>query len=664
MKRIMEMEEKDVAVKKTGGVLVPMGEKGEDGSDQIQLSRIQKAIMKLVFYLGLSTRMFGGGGTGKSVLIRAIREFYQKKCLPILVCAPTGIAAQNVGGSTIHTLFRLPPTAMDPEIKVELESMNEVYKQVLRQSAAIVVDETSMARVDLMDKVDSMLQQLMGNHIPFGGKQMILVGDNCQLPPVVKEEEKDDLLTKYGSGWYFAAPGYADNHWITIELTENFRQRDPLEQEILARLRIGDIDQELVDRLNEICYKEIPADHPYPIMSPTNKEVKDRNKEKYETLDPATERVYRCPYSPALADYNVDCNLKLRVGAKVLFVQNDSQKRWVNGTLGVVTELLDECVMVDIDGIINQVDPVEFARRHYELVDGKIELIKTDVTHQYPLRLGWAATIHKVQGMTFDGAYLALKDKAFIFGQIYVAVSRVRSLKNLWFSRKLELDEIKVDRQAIQMMLDAIQEEQERGYVDALLNDMDHLEYVREMVLKSVHFKDDVIYTSGYGAALAGILIGTRNYKLQITCRELNPHYVDVFNRFAMEFGTANIRIVEPEENVYDNFDIMVDMDTLVDMDIKKDQNGKDDYTASFKKISGFYFSKINHGGRLLFCERTTVKDWKKRIKALTSSMGKKSISTTLETKRICENSTGKQEYVCYRFLINKPYDLPDRPLI
>lgn len=390
----------------------------------------------------------GKAGTGKTTFLRRLRQECPKQ---MAVVAPTGVAAINAEGVTIHSLFQLPPQVFipSPEARKQLfsEMQMRAHKQrVLRNLELLVIDEVSMVRSDLLDTIDAVLRHYkhMPNH-PFGGVQVLVIGDLFQLSPVAREEEWRIMQDYYTGPYFFQALVFQQLRPIYIELDHVFRQTNIDFVEILNQVRNNSLTAHSLQMLNARYQPDFQADEQseyYITLSTHNRKVDAINQHHFESL---SGKVYR--YSASIKDtfpesmYPMDEVLTLRLGARVMFTKNDSsaEKRYYNGKLGIVSHLTDKTITVTCDGE----KPIDVQRETWEnlryVAQAGSETIHAEVIgsfSHYPLRLAWAITIHKAQGLTFDRVVIDAAD-AFAAGQVYVALSRCRQLEGIVLLTKI-----------------------------------------------------------------------------------------------------------------------------------------------------------------------------------------------------------------------------------
>ncbi|MCH2044072.1 MAG: DEAD/DEAH box helicase [Saprospiraceae bacterium] len=392
----------------------------------------------------------GKAGTGKSTLLRFFRSKTRKK---IVVLAPTGIAALNIGGQTIHSFFGFPPR---PLTRKELGKRRN--HRLFKALDMIIIDEVSMVRADLLDTIDLFLRINGRNqHLPFGGIQMVFFGDLFQLPPVVATPEEAQLFqTKYESPYFFSAKVLEQDDFPIqmVELSEVYRQANRRFIRLLDAVRLNKIDYDDLMELNE-RYEEKQEDQDYYItLSARNAQVDEINKQRLAELH-TEEFSYIAKITGDFNTLPAETPLKLKLGAQVMFLKNDAKKRYVNGTIGKICYIDDDVIKVEIltpDGLVEiiTVEPFEWEVVRHELNEkGEIATRVVGTFTQYPLRLAWAITIHKSQGKTFDRIIIDLGKGAFEYGQTYVALSRCRTLDGIVLSRPLKPQDVMTDERIV-----------------------------------------------------------------------------------------------------------------------------------------------------------------------------------------------------------------------
>ncbi len=399
-------------------------------------NREQQLAFDLVENTNSSFFLTGRAGTGKTTFLHNVQQMVDKQFITL---APTGVAAILAGGDTIHSFFGLPMEACMPGT---CGKMNEQKILTLLHADTIIIDEVSMVRCDVMDAIDYTMRKSLRNNLPFGGKQMIFVGDMFQLPPVVKNgPEKDFLEDFYRTKDFFFYKSYAISRMrlVKIEFKKVYRQEDTSFLRILENVRMNRITPEDVRLLNSRVCVPSKDDGMVITLASVNKTADSINLQHLEEID-SEEFVYEGVINGNFEEkrFPVEQKLRLKVGAQVMFTRNDPQRRWANGTLGHVTKLASDEITVMLDsGEEYPVPCCSWESVSYEY-DGQEKKLKKEVTGmftQYPLKLAWAITVHKSQGMTFDKLSLDLSRGMFAAGQLYVALSRVRTLDGLFLSK-------------------------------------------------------------------------------------------------------------------------------------------------------------------------------------------------------------------------------------
>jgi len=392
----------------------------------------------------------GGAGTGKSTFIRELRARFPEK--QSIVLAPTGVAALNAGGQTIHSFCHLPLRPVLPEdVRVEKE---EEYLKVIEALQLLIIDEISMVRADVLDGVDAFLRLNRKSELPFGGVQIVLVGDLFQLPPVVTPRDAGLIMQLYPTPHFFAARCLKGLKFFPVELEIVYRQKDASFAALLACIRDGAGVTDAVGRLNQSCVgRELTGRH--LILVPTRKAAAEENDARLAALT-GKPRTYEAVCEGTFVKAGDDRlpapqHLLLKPDAQVMFVRNDGERRWVNGTVGMVTSLHDGRVVVELDnGISHDVEPIEWQDIRYAL-DEKTKTIVEEVAGtfiQFPLMPAWAVTIHKAQGLTLARVLVDLARGAFAEGQVYVALSRCQTMEGLSLRRPVRASEVRCSEAA------------------------------------------------------------------------------------------------------------------------------------------------------------------------------------------------------------------------
>ncbi|TCL76556.1 PIF1-like helicase [Hydrogenispora ethanolica] len=402
------------------------------------------------------TFISGKAGTGKSTFTK--NELTKLKGNTVFL-SPTGIAALNIGGQTIHSFFNLEHGPQYPE-RIKESRQAEIYRKI----DTLVIDEISMVRADLMDAVHWALQANRKSEAAFGGVQLVLIGDLYQLPPVVRAEERREFSGgRYANRFFFNSrairAAILDQSFRYIQFSEVFRQADPRFISLLEQVRNCSLDRELIRVLNErVCAEaRLEGIEDLTVLTCTNEAANRYNSDKLEEL-PGPKRLYEAAIDGKFSreDFPTLPILPLKVGAKVIFIKNDPGRVWVNGTTGIVKRLRDQEIIVRIDGEDHTVPKETWEKAQYRVSDGNIEKVVVGRFVQFPIKLGWALTIHKSQSLTLNNVYLDTGRGAFDSGQIYVALSRVRRLDNLFLKQPITDRDLLLDP-SIHKFLDYIE---------------------------------------------------------------------------------------------------------------------------------------------------------------------------------------------------------------
>ena len=396
----------------------------------------------------------GDAGTGKSTLLKHFLEQVKKK---VSILAPTGMAAINVGGETIHSFCRF-----GTEPGWELLEQGKIHKlkdnRRVKGIDILIIDEISMVRSDMLDALDRFFRLNKEKpRIPFGGVQVIFFGDHFQLPPILKREEKEEFNTKYQSEYFFGAKCFNELNLRFIKLEHNYRQSEAEFIKLLNYFRYGVANPELISWVNSKFLGKTLDQQNLPITITTiNKDAANINFTELEKL-PEQELTYKASVTGIFGEelYPTEKYLILKVKAQVMFIKNDPEKRWVNGTIGVVEMLKKDTVLIRLNSKMANTNTSKLVEVElstwdsfkYSFDDEKNEIVKETVGSfvQYPLKLAWAVTIHKSQGQTFDNCIINMGRGAFIFGQTYVAFSRCRTMAGVHLAGPLKLTDVKAD---------------------------------------------------------------------------------------------------------------------------------------------------------------------------------------------------------------------------
>ena len=441
---------------------------------------------------GKSVFLTGKAGTGKTTFLRKVVEESRKR---VVVVAPTGIAAINAGGVTIHSFFQLPLHPFIPGAKIESKfAFSKEKRSIIKTMDLLIIDEISMVRSDLLDAVDSVLRRFRNRFKPFGGVQLLMIGDLQQLTPVITDEEFQLLAPYYSSPYFFGSRALSQIDYVTIELKEVYRQQDEAFISILNSVRCGRPSPDVIRALNQRYDPNfIPSsDEGYIRLTTHNNIANSYNEQQLDMID----EPIHC--FDAVIDgnfpeyaYPTEARLELKVGAQVMFVKNDpsAERRYFNGKIGVVTDFYEEYILVQCPGDDEKiaVEPLEWENCRY-VINEQTQEMETEVVgifKQYPLRLAWAITIHKSQGLTFDKAIIDAAS-SFASGQVYVALSRCRTLEGMVLATPLRQDAVITDHR-VDDYIDGQEEAAQRSV--ARLESIKE-EYYKELLGELFDFKE------------------------------------------------------------------------------------------------------------------------------------------------------------------------------
>ena len=444
------------------------------------ISEAAQFTLKFINQTNRSIFLTGKAGTGKTTLLKEIIKTTHKNTV---VVAPTGIAALNAGGVTIHSMFQLPFGGFIPDhsaphfsdsVKFETKStlvrhfkMSGLKKSVIRNMELMIIDEVSMLRADLLDAIDFMMQSVRKKKAPFGGVQVLFIGDLLQLPPVIRDEEWSTLRKYYNGKFFFHSHVIQQNPPLYIELSKIFRQSDDAFISILNNLRNNQISNQNIAVLNQYVKPNFDLNNNkgYIILTTHNAKADAINAKALEDLDGKL-----MTFNPEIVDdfpdkiYPLEYNLQLKDGAQIMFVKNDPsfEKKYFNGKMGFIKSLSSNEILVHFpdENLTIEVEKFEWQNIRYKINETTKEIeeeVLGTFVH-YPIKLAWAITVHKSQGLTFDKAVLDVS-QVFVPGQAYVALSRLRALNGLILLSPLQMNGISNDQDVMDYSLNKASEE-------------------------------------------------------------------------------------------------------------------------------------------------------------------------------------------------------------
>lgn len=593
--------------------------------EQEGTGQVHNADMNLAWQFVASTNMSvfltGNAGTGKTTFLRTLRQYTPKR---MVVLAPTGVAAINASGQTIHSFFQLPfgpivPGAKQAERK-SYYKMSKEKKNLIRTLDLLVIDEISMVRCDLLDAIDGELRKYKDRSRPFGGVQLLLIGDLQQLAPVAKDSEWQLLSPYYSTPYFFGSKALQQMPYVTIELKHIYRQQDKSFIDILAKIRSGNIDDTTVKALNAryIPYFK-PEESGWIRLTTHNQMAKNYNEQMLADL-PGKTLTFTAKINKNFPEtsYPADAVLELKKGSQVMFIKNDPSKEhaFYNGKIGVVEGFDEEGIAVFCkqDNTHIVVPQLTWENTKY-VIDEQTKEIKEEVDGtftQYPLRLAWAITVHKSLGLTFDHAVVDIND-SFAHGQVYVALSRCRTLEGMVLSRPLALRSIINDASVNNFINKELENaksaagklpDMKHQYFVSLLNDMFDFKSLKQDLAYLTRVVDEHLYMSypDYCATLKSAVANTDEKIISVALKFQNQYmslvqksndyekYIKIQERLTAASNYFREKISELLDPVIADSKLQIGNKTVA----TQYNNALDAFTLSYKMKKGIFARMIS----------------------------------------------------------------------
>ncbi|MEI7830519.1 MAG: helix-turn-helix domain-containing protein [Prolixibacteraceae bacterium] len=539
-----------------------------DSNSPVYLSNPQLDLaFDFIQYTGQNLFLTGKAGTGKTTFLKNLKLNSPKR---MVVVAPTGVAAINAGGVTIHSFFQIsfgPQIPLDPnrnqfpvktagsDAAAGIKRFSKEKINIIRSLDLLVIDEISMVRADVLDAIDDVLRRYRLRYKPFGGVQLLMIGDLQQLAPIVKDDEWEILKQYYDTSFFFSSRALKQSTFKGIELKHIFRQSDQHFIDLLNKVRENRIDSDTLKLLNQRYQPGFNPDEKegYITLTTHNYQSQQINSSKLGMLKTAASR-FSADVKGEFPEYSypTDPELELKVGAQVMFVKNDlsPEKRFFNGKIGEIVDMDDDQIEVQCPGeeFTILVGKLEWENTKYTLneVSQEIEEEVIGTFKQYPLKLAWAITIHKSQGLTFDKAIIDAR-ASFAHGQVYVALSRCKTFEGLVLSTPIAIHSVKNDSTVLQFS-----EEVEQNQPGQAELEQSRKEYLQQLLSELFDFKPtlrQIQYLQRLWSEHSGQLLGSLNFVLRAMVAPLQSEMIEVAGRFENQVRQLVISGPDPEGN-------------------------------------------------------------------------------------------------------------------
>ncbi len=603
----------------------------EDTTNKIENHNLEMAF-NFVQYTNKNVFLTGKAGTGKTTFLHNLKRVSPKR---MVVVAPTGVAAINAGGVTIHSFFQLPFGPFVPSGNDEYNNENRNIQKfsrekinILRSMDLLVIDEISMVRADMLDAIDDVLRRFKNRNKPFGGVQLLMIGDIQQLAPVIKDDEWAILKQWYQSIYFFNSRALMMTQYISIELTHIYRQSDSEFIGLLNKVRDNRINADVLSQLNKRYNPDFAKKIPdgYIMLTTHNYQAKSINERKLAQID-ATQHRFKALTNGDFPEYSfpTDNELVLKEGAQVMFVKNDTsrEKLFYNGKIGVIEKISKDSIRVKCGGDEDSitVEQVEWQNIKYS-INETTEEIQEEVAGtfvQYPLKLAWAITIHKSQGLTFDRAIIDAS-AAFAHGQVYVALSRCKTLEGLVLGSELTARSIVSDATVRNFSMEVSKNQPDRVELDKFKYD-----YQKELLMELYDFSW-IARQLGYCRKLYNENAGSLHEGLMLAIEQM--------------MAVVNTDLLTVSEKFKPQLDKM--------LELAPDAENNQQLQERMMKAAGYYTEKISNGVLNVLEDITVESDNKSVKKSVVKALEK--VKTEILIKQACFEQC-RQGFIVKSFL-------------